>query len=286
MRTLTILNRFTNVMSKVELVSVEVQHPDSWWHAHNRKHEVAECNIQPAPSALKASVWKHFGFYDVEGQKDLDKSHTICKLCRIKHTLQQDLKPKSWNMINQYDSIVAFFIFLYECCFLYYLAVTSLCSKQISKTLSLEWVHCTALHRVCQCSRSEKSDTTFWLSFLQMFKCLRPFLYENCFWMWYTAKCLLFGLRYSVLRMSFIVRSLGLFIIYLWTRAAFYVVSYSEYAQVHKHYSCLRDRILHFWLKAVILVQQNVLVFFVWRIILLIAHNRSICWLKVYSFLC
>ena len=43
---------------------------------------MAERNIQPATSALKASVWKHFGFYEVEGKKDLDKSHTIWKLCQ------------------------------------------------------------------------------------------------------------------------------------------------------------------------------------------------------------
>ena len=45
---------------------------------------MAERIIQPAPSALKASVWKHFGFYDVDGKKDLDKSHTTCKLCQTK----------------------------------------------------------------------------------------------------------------------------------------------------------------------------------------------------------
>ena len=44
----------------------------------------------------------------------------------------------------------------------------------------------------------------------------------------YTAKCLFFGLWDSMLRILFIVRSLGFFVIYLRTRAAFYVVSYSE----------------------------------------------------------
>lgn len=59
-----------------------------------------------------------------------------------------------------------------------------------------------------------------------MFKCLRSFLYESC---------LFFGR----------VRSLGLFVIFIYyvnyylftncySRAAFYVVSYSEYAEVHK----------------------------------------------------
>ena len=37
----------------------------------------AKLNRQP--SALKASVWKHFDL-----KTDLDKSHTICKLCRTK----------------------------------------------------------------------------------------------------------------------------------------------------------------------------------------------------------
>ena len=38
--------------------------------------------------------------------------------------------------------------------------------------------------------------------------------YKKCI-QWYTAKCLLFGLRDSMLRTLFIGRSLGLFIIYL-----------------------------------------------------------------------
>ena len=45
---------------------------------------MAERNIQPAPSALKASVWKHFDIDEVEGKKDLDKSHIMCKLSQIK----------------------------------------------------------------------------------------------------------------------------------------------------------------------------------------------------------
>lgn len=49
-----------------------------------KKHETAERNIQPASSSLKASLWECFGFYKVEGKKDVDKSHSICKLCRTK----------------------------------------------------------------------------------------------------------------------------------------------------------------------------------------------------------
>lgn len=45
---------------------------------------MAEREIRPAPSALKASLWKHFGFYEVEGEKTLNKGHTICKLCQAK----------------------------------------------------------------------------------------------------------------------------------------------------------------------------------------------------------
>lgn len=44
---------------------------------------MAEREIQ-SPCSLKADVWKYFGFYEVEGEKELDKSHTICKLCRTK----------------------------------------------------------------------------------------------------------------------------------------------------------------------------------------------------------
>ena len=40
--------------------------------------------IRPAPASLKASVWKHFGFHEVEGKRDLDKTHAVCKLCETK----------------------------------------------------------------------------------------------------------------------------------------------------------------------------------------------------------
>lgn len=43
-----------------------------------------ERDIRPEPSTLKADVWKYFGFDEVEGKKDLDKSHTICKLSKTK----------------------------------------------------------------------------------------------------------------------------------------------------------------------------------------------------------
>ena len=55
--------------------------------------------------------------------------------------------------------------------------------------------------------------------------------------MWYTAKCLFFGLRDSMLRILFIVRSIGL-----------YVVSYLENVEVHKHYFCVRAACTGFYI--------------------------------------
>uniref|UniRef100_A0A8C4S0T5 HAT C-terminal dimerisation domain-containing protein n=1 Tax=Erpetoichthys calabaricus TaxID=27687 RepID=A0A8C4S0T5_ERPCA len=34
-----------------------------------------EKNIQPAPSSFKADVWAHFGFYNIDGKKEIDKTH-------------------------------------------------------------------------------------------------------------------------------------------------------------------------------------------------------------------
>ena len=36
--------------------------------------------IRPAPASLKTAVWQHFGFYENNGK--LDKTYTICKVCR------------------------------------------------------------------------------------------------------------------------------------------------------------------------------------------------------------
>ena len=36
--------------------------------------------LRPAPASLKAPVWQHFGFYEVDGK--LDKTYTVCKECR------------------------------------------------------------------------------------------------------------------------------------------------------------------------------------------------------------
>lgn len=43
-----------------------------------------------------------------------------------------------------------------------------------------------------------------------------------------------------MLRILFEVRGLRIFIIYLCIRTALYVTSYSDYAEVHKHYFCMR----------------------------------------------
>ncbi len=45
---------------------------------------MADHEIRPAQGGLKAGVWRHFGFYKVDGNSELDKSHTICKLCHTK----------------------------------------------------------------------------------------------------------------------------------------------------------------------------------------------------------
>ncbi|KAM3861959.1 E3 SUMO-protein ligase ZBED1-like [Diretmus argenteus] len=57
-----------------------------------------ETPIRPAPSSFKASVWQHFGFYEVEGKRELDKTHTICKLCRAN-------KKYSGNTTNMRDHL-------------------------------------------------------------------------------------------------------------------------------------------------------------------------------------
>ena len=36
--------------------------------------------IWPAPASLKAAIWQHFGFYEVDGK--MDKTYAVCKVCR------------------------------------------------------------------------------------------------------------------------------------------------------------------------------------------------------------
>ncbi|KAM9801947.1 uncharacterized protein LOC133159831 isoform X2 [Syngnathus typhle] len=45
---------------------------------------MAEPEIRPAPKHLKSDVWNHFGFYNVDGGNELDKSYVVCKICRAK----------------------------------------------------------------------------------------------------------------------------------------------------------------------------------------------------------
>ncbi len=40
--------------------------------------------IHPAPFSARASIWKNFGFYQLQGKKELDKTYAVCKLCRAK----------------------------------------------------------------------------------------------------------------------------------------------------------------------------------------------------------
>ncbi len=45
---------------------------------------MADRKVQPALSGLTASIWKHCGFYKVDGESELTKSHTTWKLCHSK----------------------------------------------------------------------------------------------------------------------------------------------------------------------------------------------------------
>ncbi|XP_048857121.1 E3 SUMO-protein ligase ZBED1-like isoform X1 [Brienomyrus brachyistius] len=40
--------------------------------------------LHPAPSNLKSTVWQHFGFCEDKEKGVVDKSHTVCKVCRAK----------------------------------------------------------------------------------------------------------------------------------------------------------------------------------------------------------
>lgn len=43
-----------------------------------------EKNIQHVPSSYKADIWAHFGLYNIDGKKELDKTYVICELCKAK----------------------------------------------------------------------------------------------------------------------------------------------------------------------------------------------------------
>uniref|UniRef100_A0AAY5L481 HAT C-terminal dimerisation domain-containing protein n=1 Tax=Esox lucius TaxID=8010 RepID=A0AAY5L481_ESOLU len=60
--------------------------------------------IQSAPSSLKAIVWAHFGYYNLEGKTELDKTHAICRLCKakVKYFGNTTKQPKITNLpVNQ-----------------------------------------------------------------------------------------------------------------------------------------------------------------------------------------
>ena len=76
--------RIVDRTQEAEHIIAEVQHPDSWWRAHNKKTRNGWAQHSTNSLCLKASVWKPFGFYKVKAKKDLDKSHTICTFCQTK----------------------------------------------------------------------------------------------------------------------------------------------------------------------------------------------------------
>ncbi|KAJ4949461.1 hypothetical protein JOQ06_020976 [Pogonophryne albipinna] len=53
--------------------------------------------IKNAPSVLKADIWTHYGFYQLKGKNELDKSHAVCKVC---HTKIKYLGGNTTNLRN------------------------------------------------------------------------------------------------------------------------------------------------------------------------------------------
>ena len=53
-------------------------------HQNKDETKMEEKEIQPAPSSLKAKIWRHFGFYRMPGNTELDMTHTVCKHCKTK----------------------------------------------------------------------------------------------------------------------------------------------------------------------------------------------------------
>ncbi|XP_049584360.1 uncharacterized protein phf11 isoform X2 [Syngnathus scovelli] len=53
-------------------------------HSSRKTTNMAEPEIRPAPKKFKADVWNYFGFYNVDGGNELDKSYVVCKICRAK----------------------------------------------------------------------------------------------------------------------------------------------------------------------------------------------------------
>ncbi|KAF3861204.1 hypothetical protein F7725_001459 [Dissostichus mawsoni] len=53
--------------------------------------------IKNAPSVLKADIWTHYGFYELKGKNELDKSHAVCKVC---HTKIKYLGGNTTNLRN------------------------------------------------------------------------------------------------------------------------------------------------------------------------------------------
>ncbi|XP_033971454.1 zinc finger BED domain-containing protein 1-like [Trematomus bernacchii] len=53
--------------------------------------------IKNAPSVLKADIWTHYGFYELKGKSELDKSHAVFKVC---HTKIKYLGGNTTNLRN------------------------------------------------------------------------------------------------------------------------------------------------------------------------------------------
>ncbi|KAK1898959.1 Zinc finger BED domain containing protein 1 [Dissostichus eleginoides] len=53
--------------------------------------------IKNVPSVLKADIWTHYGFYELKGKNELDKSHAVCKVC---HTKIKYLGGNTTNLRN------------------------------------------------------------------------------------------------------------------------------------------------------------------------------------------
>ena len=47
-----------------------------------KEEELGSRVLKDAPKTLKADIWQHFGFYEVDGK--LDKAHAVCKTCHAK----------------------------------------------------------------------------------------------------------------------------------------------------------------------------------------------------------
>lgn len=64
-----------------------------------------EKTIQPAPFSFKASVWAHFGFYNLDGKKELDKTRVIYRHCKPKVKYFGNTTNMRTHMTRHYPEI-------------------------------------------------------------------------------------------------------------------------------------------------------------------------------------